>query len=82
MFYIYRLDEKQNKLYKKKTHFWWVVLQQIPSFLPVSHIVEHRPDVVACLQITYVNVFTMKYYKAKYAYFAYFASPADHLNLL
>jgi hypothetical protein len=53
-FNFYRLDEKQNKLYKKHI-FGDFVLQQIPSFLLVSHIVEHRPDVVACLRITYIT---------------------------
>jgi len=53
-FYIYRLDEKQNKLYKMHI-FGDFVLQQIPSFVPVSQIVEHSPYVVACLQITYVT---------------------------
>jgi hypothetical protein len=53
-FYFYSLDKKQNKLYKKHI-FGDFVLQQIPSFVPVSHIVEHRPNVVRCLQITYVT---------------------------
>jgi hypothetical protein len=50
-FYIYRLDEQQNKLHKQDI-FGDFVLQQI---VPVFHTFEHRTDVVACLEITDVT---------------------------